>query len=283
VTRYRFIDQAKQTLGARRCCRVLGVSTSGYYDWRRRAHHRSTRSLDDQRLLAEIGRIHRASGGVYGAPRVHAELRLGRGVRVGRKRVARLMRAAGLVGVHRRRRWRPGLTRRDPRAMPAPDLVGRQFGAAAPDRVWHADYTELPTEGRCCALPGRCWSRPMTSGRSATAATCRRPPWPCSSPRPSRRWWPPGADRRIVIRAEPHALLSTTPRDVTRPRRPARCCLLDHHRQSCRFLPPVLPVCRHGGIRPASDAPRRSSPRICLARGRQRPRQRPPTSWPIHP
>lgn len=68
------------------------------------------------------------------------------GVKVGRKRVARLMRSAGLVGCHRRRRWRPGLTRRDPRATPAPDLCQRQFSPPRPDRMWHADYTELPTD-----------------------------------------------------------------------------------------------------------------------------------------
>jgi transposase InsO family protein len=97
-------------------------------------------------LLARIRRIHRDSGGVYGAPRVHAELQIACGINVGRKRVARLMRSAGLVGCHRRRRTRPGLTRRDPRAAPAPDLCHRQFSPTQPDRMWHADYTELPTD-----------------------------------------------------------------------------------------------------------------------------------------
>jgi putative transposase len=65
---------------------------------------------------------------------------------VGRKRVARLMRTAGLVGCHRRRRFRPGLTRRDRGAAPAPDLCRRQFSPPQLDRLWHADYTELPTD-----------------------------------------------------------------------------------------------------------------------------------------
>jgi putative transposase len=149
VTRYRFIQEHKQQFGARRCCRVLGVSTSSYYHWRRRALCPSARRRADQRLLAQIRRIHQQSGGAYGAPRIHAELQIACGVRVGRKRVARLLRAAGLVGCHRRRRWRPGLTRRNPKAAAAPDLCQRRFSPPQPDRLWHADYKELPTdEGR---------------------------------------------------------------------------------------------------------------------------------------
>jgi transposase InsO family protein len=122
----------------------VGVSPASFYDWHRRGP--SARAQADQRLLDQIRRIHRDSGGAYGAPRIHAELQIACGVRVGRKRVARLMRTAGLVGCHRRRRWRPGLTRRDPGAAPAPDLVKRHFTAAKPNRLWHADLTELPTD-----------------------------------------------------------------------------------------------------------------------------------------
>jgi putative transposase len=146
VTRYRFIQEHKGQFGARRCCRVLDVSTSSYYDWRRRALDPSARAQADRRLLAEIRRIHRDSGGAYGAPRVHAELQIACGVKVGRKRVARLMRSAGLVGCHRRRRWRPGLTRRDQGAAAAPDLCQRQFSPPEPDRRWHGDYKALPTD-----------------------------------------------------------------------------------------------------------------------------------------
>lgn len=81
-----------------------------------------------------------------GAPRIHAELQIACGVKVGRKRVARLMSSAGLVGCHRRRRHPKGLTRRDQGAAPAPDLCHRQFSPPRPDRMWHADYTELPTD-----------------------------------------------------------------------------------------------------------------------------------------
>jgi putative transposase len=144
VTRYRFIDAKRAEFGVRRCCRAVGVSPSGFYDWHRRGP--SARELTDQRLLSQIRRIHRDSGGAYGAPRIHAELQIACGAKVGRKRVARLMRTAGLVGCHRRRRVRPGLTRRDPKAAPAPDLCGRQFSPPQLDRLWHADYTELPTD-----------------------------------------------------------------------------------------------------------------------------------------
>jgi transposase InsO family protein len=144
VTRYRFIHAKQGEFGVRRCCRAVGVSPSSFYDWHRRGP--SAHAHADQRLLGQIRQIHRDSGGAYGAPRVHAELQIACGVRVGRKRVARLMRATGLVGCHRRRRWRPGLTRRDPKAAPAPDLCQRQFSPPAPDRMWHADYKELPTD-----------------------------------------------------------------------------------------------------------------------------------------
>ena len=100
--------------------------------------------MADQAQLEQIRQVHTRSRGTYGAPRVHAELRLDHGVQVGRKRVARLMRTAGLVGCHRRRRGR-GLTRRDPQAAPAPDLVERTFSTDQPDRLWTADITYIPT------------------------------------------------------------------------------------------------------------------------------------------
>jgi putative transposase len=138
---FRLIDQEKAHHPISLLCRVLGVSRAGFYAWQSRP--RSARALADQALTEQIRAIHRRSRATYGAPRVHAELRLDHGVRVGRKRVARLMRAAGLVGCHRRRRR--GLTRHDPQATPAPDLVNRQFVAVAPDRVWTADITYIPT------------------------------------------------------------------------------------------------------------------------------------------
>jgi putative transposase len=121
-------------------CRVLGISTSGYWAWCSRTP--SARTLSDRRLLERIAAIHQTSRGTYGAPRVHAEL-LAQGCPCSRKRVARLMRGAGLVGCHRRRFV--VTTRRAAAATPAPDLVERQFTAAAPDRLWCADITYVPT------------------------------------------------------------------------------------------------------------------------------------------
>ena len=120
--------------------RVLGVSPAGYYAWRRRRP--SARANSDGELLQRIRTIHASSRGTYGAPRVHAELRA-EGRHVGKKRVARLMRQAGLTGVSRRRGMRT--TQRDETARPAPDLVARDFTAAAPNRLWVADITYVPT------------------------------------------------------------------------------------------------------------------------------------------
>ncbi len=121
-------------------CLMLDVSTSGYYSWRDRGP--SQRALSDASLLERISQIHLWSQGTYGAPRIHAEL-TERGVHVGRKRVARLMKQGGLEGVSRRKRV--FTTRRDLRALPAPDLVDREFRAAGPDRLWVADITYVPT------------------------------------------------------------------------------------------------------------------------------------------
>jgi len=134
-------ELADQGTSVALCCRLLGVSTSGFYEWRGRTA--SARARADAELTASISEIHRASRGTYGAPRVHAELRLGLGVRIGRKRVERLMREAGLCGVYRRRLR--GCTMRDPGADPHPDLVRRTFTADAPNRLWCMDVTQHRT------------------------------------------------------------------------------------------------------------------------------------------
>jgi putative transposase len=99
--------------------------------------------VHDLDLTRAIRRIHEASRGTYGRPRVHAELRY-EGVRCSGKRVARLMREAGISGIPARR-WRRGLTRRRPGVAPHPDLVERRFSAQAPDRLWVADVSYIPT------------------------------------------------------------------------------------------------------------------------------------------
>ena len=139
---YRLIEVERAHHAVSRLCRVLGVARAGYYAWASRPP--SARTLADETLSEQIRDIHASSRGTYGAPRVHAELRLGLGVRVGRKRVARLMREHGLAGVHRRRGR--GLTRRDPVAVPAPDLVQRNFTPPASDRLWVADITQQRTD-----------------------------------------------------------------------------------------------------------------------------------------
>ena len=123
--------------------RVLGVSEAGFHAWRRRPV--SAHAVADAALLKRIRTIHAGSRQTYGAPRVHAELRAG-GEKHGRKRIARLMRAAGLIGASRRR-GTIVTTRRDKEARPAPDLVDRDFTAFRPNQLWVADITFVPTAG----------------------------------------------------------------------------------------------------------------------------------------
>ena len=120
-------------------CRVLGVSESGFHAWASRAP--SQRAKTDAVLMERIGAFHTASHGTYGAPRIRADLR-DAGLNVGQKRIARLMRTAGLVGVSRRRFV--VTTTRDG-ARQAPDLVDRTFVAEAPNMLWVADITYIPT------------------------------------------------------------------------------------------------------------------------------------------
>jgi putative transposase len=135
-----FIKANQAVHGVATMGRMLGVSSSGYYAWRRRTS--SARARRDAALLERIRTIHAKSRGTYGVPRVHAEL-AAEGERVGRKRVARLMREAGLEGASRRKGcW---TTRRDPNARPAPDLVQRAFAAEGPNQLWVADITYIPT------------------------------------------------------------------------------------------------------------------------------------------
>jgi putative transposase len=141
VSRFRFVDDHRDTYEVKRLCNVVEVSRAGYYAWRDREP--SKRAVADGVLLAEIRKIHTESRCTYGAPRVHGQLRR-RGQQVGCKRVARLMRADGLMGVHRRK-WR----RRRPDIAPAPDRLRRNFTAERPNQRWVADITEFPTgEGK---------------------------------------------------------------------------------------------------------------------------------------
>lgn len=109
-------------------CRLLGVSTSGYYAWEKRTACLSL--LEDEALIGLIFEVHERSRKTYGAPRIHFELAEEYGARIGRKRVARLMREQGIYGCHRRKLR--GLTKKDPHATLAPDLLDRNFTALGP-------------------------------------------------------------------------------------------------------------------------------------------------------
>jgi transposase InsO family protein len=142
VSRFRFVEDHRDVYDVKRLCRLAEVSPSGFYAWRRRPP--SSRSMADAVLLEEITTIHVDSRRTYGAPRVHGQLAR-RGVHVGCKRVARLMRSNGLVGVNPRRKWRRGR----PDIAPAPDLLRRDFTAERPNQRWVADITEFATnEGK---------------------------------------------------------------------------------------------------------------------------------------
>ena len=121
--------------------RVLGVSKAGYHAWLGRPP--SAHAVADEALLKRVRTVHATSRQTYGAPRVHADLQA-QGERHGRKRIARLMRLAGLVGASHRHGG-PMTTRRDKNLRPAPDLVDRDFTASGPNQLWVADITYVPT------------------------------------------------------------------------------------------------------------------------------------------
>jgi transposase InsO family protein len=141
VSRFRFIAAAKANSSVVRLCRALGVSTSGFYDWQ--VHQPSARARTDAVLVDRIRDVHAASHCTYGAPRVHAELRA-TGTHVGRKRVARLMRHAGLAGRCPKRFRRTTIPSSAPAAEP-PDLVRRDFRPTEPNAVWISDITYVRT------------------------------------------------------------------------------------------------------------------------------------------
>jgi putative transposase len=130
-------------LGVEPVLRELHVPSSTYYRWRRAEKEPCERHRQDAELTGKIRQVHEDSDGIYGSPRVHAVLKR-EGVHVGRKRVERLMREAGLAGISPRRAGK-GFTRRDPDAGLAPDLVQRDFTANAPNRLWVTDLTMIPT------------------------------------------------------------------------------------------------------------------------------------------
>jgi putative transposase len=134
-----FVDEHRDRLGVEPICRTLEISASDYYE--RRGGRRSARSVEDERPLARIKEAHEANYCAYGYRRMWIALRR-QGEEVGRGHVQRLMKVAGIQGAERRgEAWRT--TTPDPRAHRRPDLVGRDFSAAGPDRLWAGDFTYL--------------------------------------------------------------------------------------------------------------------------------------------
>ena len=165
MTVFEFIAAKKAEHSVKAMCRVLGVSRSGYHAWVKRKP--SARALEDERLSERIVEIHRLNRKVYGSPRIHAELALGDGVRVGRKREERLMRQAGISGMVARKRGRT--TIRVPGVRVCEDLVDRAFLATAPNRLLPRTS---PTSERGRA--GCTWSPSRTSTRGGSSAgECR--------------------------------------------------------------------------------------------------------------
>jgi putative transposase len=141
--RFRFVARERASFPVRTLCRVVGAAASGFYAWLRRGPGSDRyEGAADRGLRARVGAIFAASRGTYGSPRVHAELRA-RGVRVGRNRVARLMREGGLSATIRRRAPRTTDSRHDHPV--APNLLERRFAAERPDAVWLADISYVPT------------------------------------------------------------------------------------------------------------------------------------------
>jgi putative transposase len=139
---YAFISAHAGEHAVSQMCRVLKVSTSGYYEWRDRPP--SAREQANERLLGAIRRVHAESRGTYGSPRVQAALRR-EGLCVGKHRVARLMRRHGIAGA-RPKRKRPVTTQRDGRARVAPNRLAQDFTATRPNEKWLADITYIDTE-----------------------------------------------------------------------------------------------------------------------------------------
>jgi putative transposase len=142
VTRFRFVAEEAAQFPVSLLCTVMGVTRQGFYAWKRREPCR--RELADRELCERIRQVHAETEGIYGSPRVHAELRLEHGIHVGRKRVARLMRQLGLRGADGRRGG-PRTTLRDPARPSAPDLVDRRFARAEPNRLWVCDLKYIQT------------------------------------------------------------------------------------------------------------------------------------------
>ena len=157
------VHQAKHTISM--MGRVLKLSRAGYYAWLKR--EKSTRERKNEMLTTKIRELHLETRGIYGAPRIHAQLKQ-EGYGVSKNRVARLMKSAGLIGVTRRKKWRT--TKRDESQRAAPDLVDRTFTAEVANQLWVADITHIPTRTQAIYLATvmDVWSRKVVGWSMAT-------------------------------------------------------------------------------------------------------------------
>lgn len=144
MSRFQFVADHRSAFGAKRLCAVLGLSRSGFYRWLAAAPAREAKAASDARLATRIRAVHTESDGTYGAPRITAELR-DAGLTVNHKRVERVMRAVGIVGLHLRRRHRTTVA--DPTAPKVADRIGRDFTANVPNSRYVGDITYLPVAG----------------------------------------------------------------------------------------------------------------------------------------
>ncbi len=181
MTRFRFVEAEAAQFPVSLLCRVVGVTRQGYYAWKRRPP--SARELADRVLADRIREIYAETEAIYGAPRIYSELTLGDGIRVGKKRVARLMRQLGIRGADGKQGG-PRTTVRDPKRVSAPDLVDRDFARAEPNRLWSAtSSTSRPGRAFSSSPPSRTSSAAGSSaGRCATtsrqSSSSTRSGWP---------------------------------------------------------------------------------------------------------
>lgn len=143
MSRFGFVDDHQDAFGVKRLCAVLGLARSSFYAWKKGAPQRAQRATADAELIEAIRAIH-TDDPAYGEPRITAELRE-RGYEVNHKRVERLMRQAGIAGIHLRKKVRTTVP--EPSASPVPDLLERDFTAAEPNTRYVGDITYLPIEG----------------------------------------------------------------------------------------------------------------------------------------
>jgi transposase InsO family protein len=141
VSRFQFVADHRDTFGVKRLCRVLGLSRSGFYRWLAAAPARAAHAAAEAELAEKIRAIHAEFDGTYGSPRITAELREG-GQKVNHKRIERVMRRHGIVGVHLRKKVRTTVP--EPSGRKVPDLIKRDFTAAGPNQRYVGDITYLP-------------------------------------------------------------------------------------------------------------------------------------------